>query len=146
MKKIFLILFIILSVSVSANVHLNKTTSRYSFSKTIEKIKQQIDKMNLKLIAEVPHSKAAEKSDLKLNNSHLLIFGNPKVGSLLMQSDIEVGIELPLKILIYQNEEGDIIVAFKSPKKLLRNYKLEDKKEILNKMEIAMQKIVKVVH
>lgn len=145
MKNLFLILFSIFSISVYANHHLDKTTSQYNFNETVEKIKQQIVKMDLKLIAEVPHSKAADLAELKINNSHLLIFGNPKVGSLLMQSDIEVGIELPLKILIYQNEEGAIIVAYKSPKKLLKRYNLNDKKGLLLKMEGAMQKIVAVV-
>lgn len=145
MKNLFLILFIILNTSAFANHHLTKTTSSYNFKETTEKIKHQIEKMDMTLIAEVPHFKAAEKSNLRLNNSHLLIFGNPKGGSLLMQSDIEVGIELPLKILIYENEDGAIIVAYSSPEKLLKKYQLEDKKEILNKMYVAMQQIVGVI-
>ena len=145
MKNLILILFIILNTSAFANHHLTKTTSSYSFEETIEKVKKQIEKMGINLIAEVPHSKAAKKSNLTLNNSHLLIFGNPKVGSLLMQSDIEVGIELPLKILIYENEDGAIIVAYSSPENLQKNYQLEDKKEVLNKMNGAMQQIVAVI-
>lgn len=145
MKNLVLILFIILNTSAFANHHLTKTTSSYNFEETIEKVKKQIEKMGINLIAEVPHSKAAKKSNLSLNNSHLLIFGNPKVGSLLMQSDIEVGIELPLKILIYENEDGAIIVAYSSLENLQKNYQLEDKKEVLNKMIGAMQQIVAVI-
>lgn len=144
MKKMILTIISLCTIQLWA-VNLEEVKSNFDFEKSIEMVKEQLKKKNLTLIADVPHSKAAEKVDMKLNNVHLLLFGNPEVGTLLMQGDITVAIELPLKILIWENEDGEVMLGYKKPSKLLFEYDLEDKAAVLGKMDKTLENIVKIV-
>lgn len=75
--------------------------SQHDFNETLTRLKAALEKRNLNIFAEVDHQAGAEKVDLKLNKNHLVIFGNPKVGTLLMQKNPQFGIDLPMKALIY---------------------------------------------
>ncbi len=75
--------------------------SQHDFNETLTRLKAALEKRNLNIFTEVDHQAGAEKVDLKLDKNHLVIFGNPKVGTLLMQKNPQFGIDLPLKALIY---------------------------------------------
>ena len=115
-------------------------TSRHDFQMTIDELKSTIKAMDLKVIAEVPHSKGAEMSGLELPPTHLLIFGNPKVGSQLMQKDQRIGLDLPLRMLVYE-QEGKTYLSYHDPKNLAGTYELGEKARILNKMSQVMGNI-----
>jgi len=97
---------------------------------TIKKLKSEMESRNLNLVRHVKHSDAAKKASLELPPTDVLIFGNPEVGTKLMQADITVAIELPLKILIWE-ENGVTNVAFQDPERLRETYQLENQREIL---------------
>jgi uncharacterized protein (DUF302 family) len=118
--------------------------SKHGFSETVEQLKQSIKAMDLKIISEVPHSKGAEMSGLELAPTHLLIFGNPKVGSQLMQKDQGIGLDLPLRMLIYQ-KDGTTYVSYHDPRDLAEYYDLGGKAKILSKMNQAVSNIAKTV-
>ena len=67
---------------------------------TVERLKAALEETELKVISEVNHARAASQNDLKLNPTHLILFGNPGVGTRLMQADARVGLDLPLRILV----------------------------------------------
>lgn len=115
-------------------------TSQHDFQTTIDELKSTIKAMDLKVIAEVPHSKGAEMSGLELAPTHLLIFGNPKVGSQLMQKDQGIGLDLPLRMLVYE-QEGKTYLSYHDPKNLADTYELGEKARILNKMSQVMGNI-----
>ncbi len=115
-------------------------TSKHDFQTTIEELKSTIKAMDLKIIAEVPHSKGAEMSGMELAPTHLLIFGNPKVGSQLMQKDQSIGLDLPLRMLVYE-QEGKTYLSYHDPKNLAETYELGEKTRVLNKMSQAMGSI-----
>jgi uncharacterized protein (DUF302 family) len=119
-------------------------TSKHDFETTIAELKNTIKSMDLKIIAEVPHSKGAEMSGLELAPTHLLIFGNPKVGSLLMQKDQSIGLDLPLRMLVYE-KKGNTYISYHDPKNLADTYELGEKGKVLNKMSQAMGNISNVL-
>jgi uncharacterized protein (DUF302 family) len=100
--------------------------------------------MDLKIIAEVPHSKGAEMSGLELAPTHLLIFGNPKVGSLLMQEDQGIGLDLPLRMLIYEGD-GNTFISYRDPRDLGMQYDLGDQARILGKMNQVLGQLAATV-
>lgn len=80
--------------------------SPYDFETTIARVKDEISKRPLNLFAVVPHSAGAQKAGLELAPSTLFIFGNPKGGAPLMARNPEMGIELPLKVHVFETDSG----------------------------------------
>jgi uncharacterized protein (DUF302 family) len=97
--------------------------------------------MDLNLVEEVDHARAAADHDLDLRPTKVLIFGNPKVGTQLMKADQRAGLDLPLRILVWENEDGRVFMTYRSPAALQETFALEEQQEVLDKMEGAMEKL-----
>ena len=104
--------------------------SKYSVTETVAKLQKAIESKGLNLFAVIDHTNAAEKAGLELESTILIIFGNPKVGTLLMQADQRMGIELPLKFLVTGRESGTVI-SYKNPESYLENYQLTERVEVI---------------
>ena len=78
--------------------------SEHGFADTVSRLKQALAARKLNVFTEVDHAKGAKAADLDLNSSHLILFGNPKVGTLMMKKNIEMGIDLPMKALIFEQD------------------------------------------
>ena len=89
--------------------------SHHSVEQTVEKLKGILLSKGVMLFAIVDHSGEAEKVGLKMRPTKLLIFGSPKAGTPLMQAVPSVAIELPLKILVWEDEQSKVWVSFNSP-------------------------------
>jgi len=145
MKNIVLLLAILFPLFAAVQAQESVIVeSQHEFSKTVDKLKQSIEGMDLKIIAEVPHSKGAKMSGLELAPTHLLIFGNPKVGSQLMQKDQGIGLDLPMRMLIYE-KEGTTYVSYRDPRDLGAYYELGEKARILSKMNQVLSNIAKTI-
>ncbi|RRD39455.1 DUF302 domain-containing protein [Leptotrichia sp. OH3620_COT-345] len=86
--------------------------SLFDFEKTVETIKNRLAEKKVTIFSTVDHKKNANGVQLKLRPTTVIIFGNPKVGTLLMQEDQKVSFELPLKISIYEDEKGKVQVVY----------------------------------
>ena len=107
------------------NDHLMITESKYGFESTVSRL-ESVVKQNeaLSLFTKIDHSANAENANLELNKASVLIFGNPKQGSLLIQKDQLAGLDLPLKMLVYKN--GDITeVTYSSVNYLKSRFKFK---------------------
>ena len=136
-----------IKVPVTENIksELISKKSAHSADSTFSKLKEIVASKGLTIMAEVPHDKAAASVGLELRPTRLLIFGNPKVGTLLMQSDQKIGIDLPLKILVHENAEGEVYVSYFDGSFLTSRYKIEDKAEIVAKVNGALNGITDAV-
>lgn len=121
------------------------TSSAHSVDETVGLLKTTIGEMGLKVIAEVDHAKAASRNDLELRPTYVLLFGNPQVGTKLMQADQRVGLDLPLRILIWQNEQGEVFVSYHDPVYLSKAFQLEEKEKVLQKMQGVLKKLAQKV-
>lgn len=109
-------------------------TSNLNFEPTIEKIKKALHQKNITIFAEIDHQQQAQKANLQLSKATLLIVGNPKVGTLLMQENVEFAIELPLKILV--SEKGDkVYVSYKKITPLADEYQLNKHQKTIDLMK-----------
>ena len=89
--------------------------SHHSVEQTVEKLKGILLSKGVMLFAIVDHSGEAEKIGMKMRPTKLLIFGSPKAGTPLMQAAPSVAIDLPLKILVWEDEQSKVWVSFNSP-------------------------------
>lgn len=118
--------------------------SPYSFSVTVRRIEDELKKMEIPIFAKFDHSLNAKEVNLNLNETMVIVFGSPKVGTLLMQKKPEIAIELPLKVLISTNKYDQTEIRFQDIEKIAKNYNLEND-EIILKMEIFLNDLVEKV-
>ena len=89
--------------------------SNHSVDQTVDRLKNILQAKGVALFALVDHSGEAEKVGMKLRPTKLLIFGNPKAGTPLMLAAPSSAIDLPLKILIWEDAQGKVWVSYNSP-------------------------------
>lgn len=88
--------------------------SRHSVDETVERVKHLLESKGVTLFALIDHSGEAEKIGMQMKPTKLLIFGNPKAGTPVMLAAPTSAIDLPLKILIWENSKGDVLVSYNS--------------------------------
>jgi uncharacterized protein (DUF302 family) len=94
------------------------TPSNHSVSETVERLRRLLEGKSITLFALIDHSGEAEKVGMKMRPTKLLIFGNPKGGTPLMLAAPRSAIDLPLKILIWEDARGKVWVTYNSPEYL----------------------------
>jgi uncharacterized protein (DUF302 family)/uncharacterized membrane protein YidH (DUF202 family) len=104
-----------ISMTLSQSKGIIDTPSHHSVDQTVEKLKGILAAKGITLFALIDHSGEAEKVGLKMPPTKLLIFGSPKVGTPLMLAAPSMAIDLPLKILIWEDVQGKVWVSYNSP-------------------------------
>ncbi len=99
----------------------NKPGSR-SVDQTVEKLEAMLRAKGVALFALVDHSGEAAKVGMKIRPTKLLIFGNPKAGTPLMLAAPSSAIDLPLKILVWEDELGKVWISYNSPQYLQQRH------------------------
>ncbi|HMC58853.1 MAG TPA: DUF302 domain-containing protein, partial [Candidatus Solibacter sp.] len=89
--------------------------SHQSVDKTVEKLDKILQAQGVKLFALVDHSGEAERAGMQMRPTKLLIFGNPKAGTPLMMASPSVAIDLPMKVLIWEDVDGKVWISYNSP-------------------------------
>ncbi len=135
MKKIYFLMLFLFTVSVSYGQEIIVKKSKYPAVETTERLKKAIESKGLKIFMEIDHQKAAQKVGMDLNYEKVIMFGNPKLGTLLMKKNPLIGLDLPLKILVWQNKEKETFVSYLSPETLKNRYKVSGVNLIFNKMK-----------
>jgi uncharacterized protein (DUF302 family) len=92
--------------------------SNHSVDQTVGRLKGILEEMGVTLFALVDHSGEAEKVGMKMRPTKLLIFGSPKAGTPLMLAAPSIAIDLPLKILIWQDNQEKVWISHNSPEYL----------------------------
>jgi uncharacterized protein (DUF302 family) len=89
-------------------------TSRHSVDETVQKLEGILQAKGVKLFAVIDHSGEAASVGLSMRPTKLLIFGNPKAGTPLMLASPTAAIDLPLKILVWEDGEGQVSISYNS--------------------------------
>ena len=98
--------------------------SHHSVDQTVEKLKNILQAKGVTLFALIDHSGEAEKVGMKMRPTKLLIFGNPKAGTPLMLAAPSIAIDLPLKILIWEDAAGKVWLTYNNPEFLRERHGL----------------------
>ncbi len=120
--------------------------SPYDIDTTYTKLKTILSSNpNLKIILELDHSKNAASVDLKLNPTKIIMFGNPKLGSPLMQANQTISIDLPQKIIVYSTNDSSTKIAYNDPFYLKKRHKVEGQDKILKTISDVLNNITNKV-
>jgi uncharacterized protein (DUF302 family) len=109
--------------------------SNHSVDQTVERLKDILQSKGVTLFAVIDHSGEAEKVGMKMPPTKLLIFGNPKGGTPLMLAAPSVAIDLPLKILVWEDSQGKVWLSYNSPEYLQERHGLP--KDLLQNIAVV---------
>jgi uncharacterized protein (DUF302 family) len=98
--------------------------SKHSVEQTVETLQNILKSKGVAVFALIDHSGEAEKVGLKMRPTKLLIFGNPKAGTPLMLASPSSAIDLPLKMLVWEDAQGKVWVSYNSPEYLRERHGL----------------------
>jgi uncharacterized protein (DUF302 family) len=90
-------------------------SSRYPARDTMERLLLALAKRNMTVFARIDHAAGAASAGLALRPTEVVIFGNPKGGTALMQDRQSAGIDLPLKALVWQDADGKVLLSYNDP-------------------------------
>jgi uncharacterized protein (DUF302 family) len=96
--------------------------SNHSVLDTVDKIKRMLDVKGVKLFAVIDHSGEAAKVAMKMPDTKLLIFGSPQAGTPLMLAAPSIALDLPLKILVSEDTEGNVWLTYNDPEYLQQRH------------------------
>ena len=115
--------------------------SPHSVATTIDRLATIMEKKGITVFARIDHAAGAAKIDAKLPPTQLLIFGNPKLGTPLMQSNQKVGLALPLKALAWEDEMGKTWLGYTKPSVIAERFEISDRAAVIEKMTGALDKL-----
>lgn len=116
-----------------------KVKSEKSIDDTYSDLKNAVEENeNLKIIAELDHAANASSVGLSLRPTKLIVFGNPDLGTPLMQSSQTTGIDLPQKMLVWEDENGATWLAYNDPEYIAHRHGIKGKDEVLEKIATAL--------
>ena len=116
--------------------------SSLAFEETVAALQKTLNSKGITIFATIEHHKAAEAVGESMQPSTVLIVGNPKVGTALMQENPRFAIELPLKILIY--EEGKTVnIRYEKTAAIAEKYHIKQNFSTAEKIDTAMLQLIK---
>jgi uncharacterized protein (DUF302 family) len=98
--------------------------SGHSIGETLNRIELLLQTKGIVLFAIIDHSGEAEKVGLHMRPTKLLVFGNPKAGTPLMTASPSIAIDLPLKILVWEDGDGSVWLSYNTPAYLAERHHL----------------------
>jgi uncharacterized protein (DUF302 family) len=98
--------------------------SAFAPAETMDRLEEGVKALGMTVFARIDHAAGAAQAGMQLRPTELLIFGNPKAGTPLMQAGQAIGIDLPLKALVWRDETGATRIAWNDPEWLVRRHRL----------------------
>jgi uncharacterized protein (DUF302 family) len=104
---------------------ITRIASTHSVAQTMERLESLLRERGVMIFARIDFSGDAARAGLSLQPEQMLIFGNPKAGTPLMQSVPAAGLDLPLKVLAWEDAEGHTQIAYNDPQYIIRRHGLD---------------------
>lgn len=99
-------------------------SSAHSIDETISRFEAALKAHEVTVFAKIDHAAGAAEASMNLRPTTLLIFGNPPAGTPLMQADQRIGVDLPLKALVWQDADGKVWITYNDPSWLAARHRL----------------------
>jgi uncharacterized protein (DUF302 family) len=145
MQKIFfsiIAIFFIVSTAVAGN-GLISVKSSHDVKVTADRLENILNQKGMNVFIRINHAAGAAKAGKELRPTELIVFGNPKVGTPLMQCSQSVAIDLPQKALIWQDEAGLVWLSYNDPDYLSERHGLNGCTEVIKKVKKALNNFAK---
>ncbi len=112
--------------------------SHHDVATTLDRLEKIVKEKGITVMARVDHAKNAQGVGMELRPTQLLIFGNPKLGTALMQANQRIGLDLPMKVLVWEDADGMVWLAYVEPEELAERYGIDEDHEVVKKLEKAL--------
>jgi uncharacterized protein (DUF302 family) len=126
-----------------ADAELVTLPSEHDVTKTVDRLKAVLIQKGIELFAHIDHAAAAKKVGLALRPTQVLIFGNPKAGTPLMQSRQTIGLDLPLRILVWEDEAGKVWLTYRRVASLAQQYHLNGQDETVKTLDDGLAELAR---
>lgn len=114
--------------------------SASGYDETTRSLLEAIARRGLTLFARIDHAAGARELGLELADEQVLLFGNARSGTPLMQSDPRIGIELPLRMLIWRDGQ-DVMLGYRDPRELAGAYEIGSHQPVLEQMATLLDEL-----
>ena len=115
--------------------------SEFGPKETMDRLEKEIRGKGLTVFARIDHAAGATEAGLKLRPTELIIFGNARGGTPLMQASQTSGIDLPLKMLVWEDAEGRTLVSYNDPDWIVKRHGLNLSAEVVDNLKAALKAI-----
>lgn len=142
-----ILLFFTLVLLKTAYAHPNgliRLKSNHSVSQTIDKLKNALEERGMTIFKRIDHAAGGKKVGIPIRETELLIFGNPKIGTRLMQCSQEAAIDLPQKALAYKDKSGQVWLIYNDPAYMADRHHIKDCEKVINKFSHALAHFTKI--
>jgi uncharacterized protein (DUF302 family) len=116
-------------------------TSPHGVGETVDRLIAALEQWSITVFARIDHAGAAREVGLQLADEELVIFGDPRAGTPLMETDPAVGLELPLKVLVW-DAAGVTMLGYRPPTELADLYPIANRVEVLERMQALLETLV----
>jgi uncharacterized protein (DUF302 family) len=116
------------------------TISSYTVAETVERLQGSLERRSITIFATIDHAAGAREVGLELPDETVVMFGDPRAGTPLMQKDPAVGIELPLRVLVW-DDRGTTKVGYEDPTALADGYRLDALEGRLERMRVLLDEL-----
>ncbi|MCG6867733.1 MAG: DUF302 domain-containing protein [Gammaproteobacteria bacterium] len=115
--------------------------SPHDVDETVERVETLLGNKGIRVFAVVDHQENAEGAGLEVGEITMILFGNPNLGTPLMQSNPTIGIDLPMKILVWRGADDKVYLAYNDPEYLARRHGITDREDVVTKMSGALSNL-----
>ena len=134
----------ILASPALADDDLMKVQASGDVDSTMDALEAAVEGAGATVFARVDHAAGAEGAGMELAPSQVLIFGNPKLGTPAMQDDPLAGLYLPMKVLVYEDADGQAWLVYEDPEEMFDELDgIDDDAEYIQQMTGALGKLTK---
>ncbi len=137
-KFLFVLFALLTTRAIAADNGIISVESSRDVAETTMRLERILRDEGMTIFARVNHGKGAEKAGEELRPTELLIFGNPKPGSVLMQCNPVAGIDLPQKALIWEDSRGKTWISYNDPVWLAKRHNLIGCGSVVSKIKKAL--------
>jgi len=108
--------------------------SKYSVKETADRFTSILEKKGLTLFARIDHQKNGASVNLELRETEVIIFGNPKAGTPLMQCSQQAGIDLPQKALVWKDVDNKVWLSYNNPEYIKQRHNIQGCDKVIAKI------------
>lgn len=116
-------------------------TSPHDVATTVDRLEAAFEGTDINVVARVDHAGAAAAAGMELRPTTLLIFGNPAHGTPLMQESRTIGVDLPMRVLVYEDADGETRLVYQAPATLAERHGIDEDHEVVRTMTGGLDKL-----
>lgn len=141
MKRLVAAFALTLSMSSAMAADLIQKKSPHSVQVTMDKLQAAVEGAGARVAARVDHAAAADSVGIELAPNQVLIFGNPNIGSPIFVENPAAGLDLPIRVVVFEDADGDTVVAYHDPEALAASFGLPADMKSFQMMAGALMKL-----